>query len=74
MIEPNPNVNNSSGLEVLSAKRLFGDSNGFHQNKIPSLTKLENGNTQAVMDGSLDQFMRSYLLTTINNKKDTVEE
>ena len=43
MIEPNPNINNSSGLEVLSAKRLFGDSNGFHQNKIPSLTKLENG-------------------------------
>ena len=37
-------------------------------------TKLENGNTQAVMDGSLDQFMRSYLLSTIINKKDTVEE
>ena len=32
-------------------------------------TKLESGNTQAVMDGSLDQFMRAYLLNTLRYKK-----
>ena len=33
-------------------------------------TKFENGNLQAIMDGQLDQFMRAYLLSSINNKKD----
>ena len=33
-------------------------------------TKFENGNLQAIMDGQLDQFMRAYLLRSINNKKD----
>ena len=32
-------------------------------------TKIENGNTQAVMDGDLDRFMRAYLLNTIQTKK-----
>lgn len=31
-------------------------------------TKKENGNTQAVMDGDLNLFIRSYLLSTINQK------
>ena len=43
MIEPNPNIDLNSGLEVISAKKLFNETNDFHQNKIPSLTKLENG-------------------------------
>ena len=43
MIEPNPNFDISSGLEVLSSKRLFIETNDFHQNKIPSLAKLESG-------------------------------
>ena len=37
-------------------------------------TKLENGNTQAVIDGNLDQFIKAYLLKTIQNKKDTLKE
>ena len=37
-------------------------------------TKLESGNTQAVMDGGLDQFMRAYLLNTLKSKKDTIKE
>jgi len=37
-------------------------------------TKLENGNTQAVIDGNLDQFIRACLLKTIQNKKDTLKE
>jgi len=37
-------------------------------------TKLEDGNTQAVMDGNLDKFMRAYLLNTIQNKKSTLKE
>ena len=37
-------------------------------------TKLESGNTQAVMDGNLDQFMRAYLLNTLKSKKDTLKE
>ena len=32
-------------------------------------TKIENGNTQGVMDGDLDRFMRAYLLNTIQTKK-----
>ena len=36
-------------------------------------TKLEDGNTQAVMDGNLDKFMRAYLLNTIQ-KKSTLKE
>ena len=32
-------------------------------------TKIENGNTQAVMDGDLDRFMKAYLLNTIQTKK-----
>ena len=32
-------------------------------------TKIENGNTQAVMDGDLDRFMKGYLLNTIQTKK-----
>ena len=43
MIEPNPNIDISSGLEILSSKRLFNETKDFHQNKIPSLTKLKNG-------------------------------
>ena len=31
-------------------------------------TKIENGNTQGVMDGDLDSFMRAYLLKTIQKK------
>ena len=31
-------------------------------------TKKENGNTQAVMDGDLNLFIRSYLLSTINHR------
>ena len=31
-------------------------------------TKIENGNTQGVMDGDLDLFMRAYLLKTIQKK------
>ena len=31
-------------------------------------TKKENGNTQAVMDGDLNLFIRSYLLSTINQR------
>ena len=36
-------------------------------------TKIENGNTQGVMDGDLDLFMRAYLLKTIQ-KKDTLKD
>jgi len=43
MIEPNPNIDSSSGLNVESAKRLFDQNDKFHQNKIPSLAKLEDG-------------------------------
>ena len=32
-------------------------------------TKIENGNTQAVMDGDFDRFMKGYLLNTIQTKK-----
>ena len=37
-------------------------------------TKEENGNIQAVMDGKLNQFIRAYLLSLINNKGNTVED
>ena len=37
-------------------------------------TKEENGNTQAVMDGDLNPFIRAYLLSTIRRKKEAVEE
>ena len=37
-------------------------------------TKEENGNIQAVMDGNLNQFIRSYLLSMINNKGNTVKD
>ena len=37
-------------------------------------TKEENGNTQAVMDGDLNPFIRAYLLSTIRRKKEVVEE
>ena len=37
-------------------------------------TKEENGNTQAVMDGNLNQFIRAYLLSMINNKGETVKD
>ena len=37
-------------------------------------TKEENGNIQAVMDGKLDQFIRAYLLSMINNKGNTVKD
>jgi len=32
-------------------------------------TKVENGNTQAVMDGDINQFIRAYLLNMINDKR-----
>jgi len=32
-------------------------------------TKEENGNTQAVMDGDLNPFIKSFLLSTIGEKK-----
>ena len=31
-------------------------------------TKEENGNTQSVMDGNLNQFIHSFLLNSIKNK------
>ena len=37
-------------------------------------TKFESGNTQAVMDGSLNQFIRAFLLNTIKSKKDNLKE
>ena len=37
-------------------------------------TKEENGNIQAVMDGKLDQFIRAYLLSMINNKGNTLKD
>ena len=37
-------------------------------------TKVENGNIQAVMDGNLNQFIRAYLLSMINNKGNTVKD
>ena len=37
-------------------------------------TKEENGNIQAVMDGNLNQFIRAYLLSMINNKGKTVKD
>ena len=37
-------------------------------------TKKENGNIQAVMDGNLNQFIRAYLLSMINNKGNTVKD
>ena len=36
-------------------------------------TKVESGNTQGVVDGDLDSFMRAYLLKTIQ-KKDTLKD
>jgi peptide chain release factor 2 len=35
-------------------------------------TKEENGNTQAVMDGDLNPFIKAYLLSTIGTKKEAV--
>ena len=32
-------------------------------------TKYETGNTQSVMDGNLDNFIRNFLLSSINSKK-----
>ena len=32
-------------------------------------TKEENGNTQSVMDGNLNSFIRSYLLNTIKKNE-----
>ena len=37
-------------------------------------TKEEDGNIQAVMDGNLNQFIRAYLLSMINNKGNTVKD
>ena len=37
-------------------------------------TKEENGNTQAVMDGELNPFIKAYLLSTIGTKKEAVKE
>ena len=37
-------------------------------------TKEENGNIQAVIDGNLNQFIRAYLLSMINNKGNTVKD
>ena len=37
-------------------------------------TKKENGNTQAVMDGELNPFIKAYLLSTIGTKKEAVKE
>lgn len=37
-------------------------------------TKKENGNTQAVMDGDLNLFIRSFLLSTINQKNKVIKE
>ena len=37
-------------------------------------TKEENGNTQAVMDGNLNQFIRAYLLSMINNKGEALKD
>ena len=37
-------------------------------------TKEENGNTQAVMDGDLNPFIRAHLLSTIRRKKEAVGE
>ena len=37
-------------------------------------TKEENGNIQSVMDGNLNQFIRAYLLSMINNKGNTVKD
>ncbi len=35
-------------------------------------TKEENGNTQAVMDGDLNPFIKAYLLSTIGTKKEAI--
>jgi len=35
-------------------------------------TKEENGNTQAVMDGDLNSFIKAYLLSTIGTKKEAI--
>lgn len=37
-------------------------------------TKKENGNTQAVMDGDLSLFIRSFLLSTINQNNKVIKE
>ena len=37
-------------------------------------TKEENGNIQSIMDGNLNQFIRAYLLSMINNKGNTVKD
>ena len=37
-------------------------------------TKEENGNTQAVMDGELNPFIKAYLLSAIGTKKEAVKE
>jgi len=37
-------------------------------------TKEENGNIQSIMDGNLNQFIRAYLLSIINNKGNTVKD
>ena len=37
-------------------------------------TKEENGNTQAVMDGDLNPFIKAFLLSTIGTKKEAVKE
>ena len=31
-------------------------------------TNYETGNTQSIMDGNINQFIRAYLLNSINNK------
>jgi peptide chain release factor 2 len=37
-------------------------------------TKEENGNTQAVMNGDLNPFIKAFLLSTIGTKKEAVKE
>jgi peptide chain release factor 2 len=37
-------------------------------------TKEENGNTQAVMDGDLNPFIKAFLLSTIGTKKEAIKE
>ena len=40
----------------------------IHINGKGSQTNYETGNTQSIMDGNINQFIRAYLLNSINNE------
>ena len=55
MIQPNPHINPDCGIQVLSSTTLFSNPKTFHQNKVPSLARLQNGKILLSFVGSSDE-------------------